>query len=77
MIPVRFSAAGVIRIQQTGKPATAYHFFVVHEWRSGEPVMLGDEHCKLRWFTVEETQVLEPLTMPEYRALIKNLSLCA
>ena len=30
-----------------------YHFFAVYEW-TGEPLSLGDEHQKIRWFDISE-----------------------
>jgi 8-oxo-dGTP pyrophosphatase MutT (NUDIX family) len=54
---------------------TVHHFFLVLEWRGGEPTLLGDEHTELRWFTLAEASALHPLALPEYPAFFRNLQI--
>lgn len=52
-----------------------YHMFVVEAWRGGEPVLLGDEHCELRWYHPAVAMRLPDLALPDaYRELFDTLS---
>jgi 8-oxo-dGTP diphosphatase len=67
LTPTSFAAFGTMvepRPAVNG-PAT-YHIFVVDGWDGGEPVMLGDEHSELRWFTLAEARRLPDLAHPDY-----------
>ena len=68
LTPTRYA-----RVESLHLGGKAYHFYLVVEWRGGEPALLGDEHTELRWFTVEEACLLGPLALPEYRTLLGNL----
>jgi 8-oxo-dGTP pyrophosphatase MutT (NUDIX family) len=76
LTPRRFAAAGsMVKPEPGSNDEEAYHFFIVFEWSGGEPVMLGDEHTELRWFTIEEACELEALALADYRDLFRNLPL--
>jgi 8-oxo-dGTP pyrophosphatase MutT (NUDIX family) len=51
------------------------HFFLVFDWRGGEPIALGNEHTELRWFTIEEACALDPLALPEYPSFFRSLQI--
>jgi 8-oxo-dGTP diphosphatase len=53
-------------------PAT-YHMYSVTGWQGGDPILLGDEHSEIGWFTVEAAVVLPDLALHEYRALLRGL----
>jgi 8-oxo-dGTP pyrophosphatase MutT (NUDIX family) len=67
LTPLRFVSAG--RLQ----PRAVHHFFMVFDWRGGEPSALGDEHTELAWFTIEEACALDPLALPEYPSFFRGL----
>lgn len=48
-----------------------YHFFRVHEWEGGEPVINNHEHSDLEWFTLRQACDLSNLALPEYRPLLE------
>jgi 8-oxo-dGTP diphosphatase len=45
------------------------HIHVVTKWSSGDPVMLGDEHDEIRWFSLQELAVEPNLASQEYLRL--------
>ncbi len=49
-----------------------YHVFGITKWRGTGPVMKGEEHTELGWFTPEESLQLN-LALPSYRLLFKQL----
>ncbi|SRR6266550_504156 len=53
-------------------PAT-YHMYSITGWRGGRPVLMGDEHTELRWFTIDAAVALPDLALDEYRALFRGL----
>jgi 8-oxo-dGTP diphosphatase len=69
LTPTRFVPAG--RMYRKA----VYHFFLVSDWRGGEPALLGDEHTELGWFTLEEASALHPLALPEYPAFFRSLQI--
>ena len=52
-----------------------HHFFLVLDWRGGEPLMLGDEHTELRWVTTAEACALDALALPEYPSFFRGLQI--
>jgi len=54
-------------------PAT-YHFYSVCAWAGGEPVLVGDEHSELRWFSMLTAMVLSDLALEEYRSLFSLIT---
>ena len=42
------------------------HIYRVDEWVGGSPVLRGDEHVELRWFTVDAACALPNLASDEY-----------
>ena len=48
-----------------------YHIFKVTSWSGPGPLLRGDEHAEIRWFTLDEALVLE-LAAPEYQALFRE-----
>jgi 8-oxo-dGTP diphosphatase len=51
------------------RPAT-YHFYSVSAWEGGEPILLGEEHIELKWFSVPMAIALPDLALDEYRTLL-------
>ena len=49
-----------------------YHFFRVHQWDGGEPVINNHEHSDLEWFTLQQACDLSNLALPEYRPLLES-----
>ena len=49
-----------------------YHFFKVHQWNGGEPVVNNHEHSDLEWFTLRQACDLSNLAIPEYRQLLET-----
>ncbi|MEL6838626.1 MAG: NUDIX hydrolase [Pseudomonadota bacterium] len=43
-----------------------YHFFSVHEWSGGSPVLADHEHSELRWVTVDDMRLLDRLSNLAY-----------
>jgi 8-oxo-dGTP diphosphatase len=54
-------------------PGLTLHIFAIREW-SGEPVMLGDEHTDMQWFSFAEAAALTGLVAEEYRELFAVLT---
>ena len=48
-------------------PPARYHLHAVAAWVGGEPVMRGDEHTKLGWFTLEDACREPLLALSAYR----------
>lgn len=71
LTPTRFSSVGQLEC------GAILHFFYIHEWRGGNPILLGNEHTELRWFTIEEACGLDPLAMPEYPKFFRKLQIPA
>ena len=69
LTPTRFVPAGRMTLR------AVHHFFLVWDWRGGEPVVLGDEHTELRWFTLEEACALDALALPEYPSFFRTLQI--
>ena len=67
LTPTRFVSVG--RMDR----GEAHHFFLILDWRGGEPSLRGDEHTELRWVTPEEASTLHPLALPEYPAFLSGL----
>jgi 8-oxo-dGTP diphosphatase len=42
------------------------HIHAVMKWEGGEPLMLGDEHSKIAWHSLEELRVLPDLLTRDY-----------
>ena len=70
LTPLRFMPAG-----RMDRAKAVHHFFTVLDWRGGEPRLLGDEHMELRWFTIEDACILDPLALPEYRSFFRTLQI--
>ncbi len=49
-----------------------YHVFGITKWRGIGPVMKGEEHTELGWFTLQESLQLD-LALPAYKSLFKQL----
>jgi 8-oxo-dGTP pyrophosphatase MutT (NUDIX family) len=72
LAPCRVLAAGsILEPKPELYGEVTYHVFVVRDWSGGEPVMLGNEHTEIRWFTIEEACAVEPLSLPGYRELFR------
>ncbi len=69
LTPTRFVPAS--RIDRRA----VHHFFLILERRSGEPVMRGDEHTELRWFTIPEACALDALALPAYPSFFGSLTI--
>jgi len=67
LTPIHFVPAG--RIDRRA----VHHFFLISDWRGGEPVMLADEHTELRWYTIAEACALDALALPEYPNFFRSL----
>ena len=53
-------------------PAT-YHMYSITDWKGGEPVLIGNEHTELKWFTIDGAVALPGLALDEYRAVLRGL----
>ena len=42
------------------------HIYRVDAWTGGSPVLRGDEHVELRWYTVADASALSNLATDEY-----------
>jgi 8-oxo-dGTP diphosphatase len=49
------------------------HIYRVEAWTGGSPVLRGDEHVELRWFTVEEACAVSSLASTEYIRVFQHL----
>jgi 8-oxo-dGTP pyrophosphatase MutT (NUDIX family) len=70
LTPLRSVPAG-----RVDRAKAVHHFFIVHDWRGGEPRLLGDEHTELGWFTIEDACALDALALPEYRSFFRTLQI--
>jgi 8-oxo-dGTP diphosphatase len=75
LTPTRFARIASIPEPdpQANGPAT-YHVYVVQEWTGGEPIMLGDEHTALQWFSTAEASLKTDLALEEYRSLFQSIN---
>lgn len=66
--PCDYTVIGAIR-----EPAGSAlcHIFAVHGWEGGEPIMLGDEHTELAWFSVADACAIDRLALPDYPAFFR------
>lgn len=51
---------------------TPFHIFTIRYWEGGAPSLLGSEHSKLGWFTLEEVSEVN-LALPGYRPVISQV----
>ena len=49
------------------------HIYRVDAWTNGNPVLHGDEHVELQWFTVEKACALRNLATAEYIRIFREL----
>ncbi|MGB0507485.1 MAG: (deoxy)nucleoside triphosphate pyrophosphohydrolase [Pikeienuella sp.] len=54
-------------------PTVTYQMFHVTEW-SGEPAITNNEHSEIAWLTPDQATALPDLALPEYRALIQQIT---
>jgi hypothetical protein len=50
-----------------------YHMYAVSAWIGGEPSIVGDEHSKIEWFSVDGASLLQDLALPEYVTILHKL----
>jgi 8-oxo-dGTP diphosphatase len=62
----RYTSLGPIA--KVDDPAT-WFMYAIRGWDGGEPMMIGNEHTELRWFTLEAAATLHDLALEEYRRL--------
>ncbi|MBT6202701.1 MAG: NUDIX domain-containing protein [Alphaproteobacteria bacterium] len=51
----------------------SFHVFVVRTWDGGEPVLRGDEHNEMAWFSPRGARLLEPLAVAGFGAMLDRL----
>lgn len=75
LTPTRFRAVGELPepMPERHGPARLY-FFAVTQWAGGEPTLRGDEHTRLRWFTVADACALPDLASPSYHPMFRSLA---
>lgn len=54
-------------------PGLLLYLFVIRNW-SGEPVMLGDEHTEMEWFSFAAAAQIDSLVTAEYRPIFASLT---
>jgi 8-oxo-dGTP diphosphatase len=47
--------------------------YVVTQWTGDEPIMLGDEHSEIKWFTIADALSLTNLTSNEIETILRSL----
>ena len=52
----------------------AYHLYAVEARTGGEPVALGDEHSRPRWFGARDAAALPDLSPGAYRRVLAGVS---
>ncbi len=50
-----------------------YHMYAVSAWIGGEPGIVGDEHSKIEWFSVDAACLLQDLALAEYVTILHKL----
>lgn len=74
VVPTAFRPIGTIAdAGAASADAVVSHLDVVQAWSGGEPVMLGDEHVKLRWLDLDLAAELPDLALAEYPGLFAQL----
>ncbi len=74
VVPTAFRPIGtIVDAGAASADAVVFHLDVVQAWSGGEPVMLGDEHVKLRWLDLDLAAELPDLALAEYPGLFAQL----
>jgi mutator protein MutT len=68
VIPVDFARLTSLRAE-----GIELHIYRVDAWTGGSPVLLGDEHVELRWFTIDAACALPNLATAEYIRVFQEL----
>jgi 8-oxo-dGTP diphosphatase len=50
-----------------------YHIFLVTDWGTGEPIIMNEEHCQLRWVSPRQAQTIANIALTEYRQVFEQL----